>query len=79
MHLNRISLVCPYLLGNNDGLMCDAATDFIRNIKDINIEICLSRRFESCYIYFSRLQEMNVLQKLPSGRESETVFQKNNR
>jgi hypothetical protein len=68
--------MCPYLLGNDEGLMCDVATDFIRNIEDINIEICLSRRFESCYIYFSRLQEMNVIPNLSDVKESEAILTK---
>lgn len=76
MHLDRIPLRCPYLLGNDEGLMCDAATDFIRNIEDINIEIFLSRRFESCYIYFSRLQEMNVSPNLSGVKESEAILTK---
>jgi hypothetical protein len=54
-------VICPYLLGNPDGVMCDAAVDFIRNIKDINLDICMSRHFESCHVYYSKLQELSNL------------------
>jgi hypothetical protein len=41
--------------------MCNAAIDFIKNIGDIDLSICLSKHYESCYIYFSKLREENVI------------------
>jgi hypothetical protein len=61
MQLDRIILRCPYILGNPEGLMCNAAIDFIKNIKDIDLSICLSKHYESCYIYFSKLREEDVI------------------
>jgi hypothetical protein len=60
MVFERSYHTCPYLLGSSEGVMCDATVDFIRNIKDINLEICMSRHFERCYVYFSKLKEIDV-------------------
>lgn len=51
--------MCPYLLGSSEGVMCSAALDFIRNIGEIELEICMSRHFESCHVYCSKLMELS--------------------
>jgi len=59
VHLNKMYLMCPHLDGSPEGALCNAAKDFIRNLKNINLKICMCRRFESCYIYFLNLKEMS--------------------
>ena len=65
MNFNRAYQMCPYLLGNSEGVMCRAAIDFIRNVHDIDLEICVGSHFESCYLYYSQIKEINVI---PSGK-----------
>ncbi len=53
--------LCPYLEESPDGEVCEAAVSMVKNnlIKDIegvNIKICTSRHFESCYIYYATLK-----------------------
>jgi hypothetical protein len=59
MNLCRNFLMCPYLSGSNDGVMCSAASMFIRNISDINLDICMSKYYELCYVYCAKLQEIS--------------------
>ena len=61
MHLDRFFTICPYLTGSPEGAVCKTAATLIRNIEDINPEICLSRHFEICYVYISKLQEIDVI------------------
>jgi hypothetical protein len=39
--------------------MCQVASRHIRNISDIELEICMSKYYELCYIYCAKLQEMS--------------------
>jgi len=53
--------LCPYLKESSDGAVCEAAVSMVKNnlikdIEDINIKICTSRHFESCYIYYATLK-----------------------
>jgi hypothetical protein len=59
MHLDRIFTTCPYLVDSPEGVVCNGALNFLRNIKDIDPDICISRHFELCHIYISKLIEMN--------------------
>jgi len=57
MKAERTFFMCPYLDGNPKGVVCNAAKEFIKNIENINLDICMSRHFESCHIYFTNLGE----------------------
>jgi len=59
MHVDRIFSTCPYLAGSLEGVVCNAALTLLRNIEDINPDICISRHFELCHLYMSRLREMS--------------------
>ena len=63
MNFDRVHQTCPYLLGSTEGVMCSAAVDFIRNVRDIKLEICMSRHFESCHIYFAKLRDLSKTQE----------------
>lgn len=67
MHLERILTTCPYLTGSPEGVICQAAGTFTRNIEDIDPDNCISRHFEVCRIYMSKLQEMNIIPTVPSN------------
>ncbi len=56
MNLSQNFYMCPYLSGNDEGLYCKGCSLHVRNINDIDLEICLSKHYESCYIYFTALQ-----------------------
>jgi hypothetical protein len=58
MHLDRIFSVCPYLTGSLEGVVCSAALTLLRNLKDVNPDICISRHFEICHLYISKLLEL---------------------
>jgi hypothetical protein len=73
MNFNRAKQVCPYLLGSSEGVMCSGAMDFIRNIHDVDLELCMSRHFESCHVYFTKLKELNEL--LASHNESSNFYE----
>jgi hypothetical protein len=59
MHLDRILTICPFLLGSSEGVICKASGNLVRDIQDIHPDICINKHFEICYIYISKLQEMN--------------------
>ncbi len=62
MHLDRIFTTCPYLTGSPEGIVCKAVITLIRNTEDVNPGICISRHFELCHVYLSKLQEMSEVQ-----------------
>ena len=72
MFYNKV--MCPYLLGSPEGVICNAAIDFIRNIKGINLDICMSRHFELCHVYYSKLQELSAP---PTSDIEKTRFNEN--
>ena len=61
MHLDRVFTTCPHLTGSPEGAVCQAVLALIRNIEDIDPDICISRHFEVCRIYISKLQEIDVI------------------
>lgn len=64
MHIGRIFTFCPYLSGSLEGIVCNAALTLVRNIEDIDPDICISRHFELCHLYISKLGEMSVFPHL---------------
>ena len=59
MHLDRILTVCPFLLGSSEGVICKTSGNLVRDMQDIHPDICIGKHFEVCYIYISKLQEIN--------------------
>jgi hypothetical protein len=59
MHLDRILTTCPYLIGSPEGAACNGALTLLRNIQDFDPDICMSRHYELCHIYISKLIELN--------------------
>lgn len=51
-------VVCPNLKGSAEGVQCSIANDFIKDIKDIDIKVCMSRHYESCALYFCGLKAL---------------------
>lgn len=63
---------CPYLKGSNEGAKCDAAicmteNNLIKYMEDVDIKLCINknRRYEACYIYFTKLKRL-AINKMPS-------------
>lgn len=48
--------LCPHFAASSHGAICKASNMMIKNIEDAHISICMSRHFESCYIYFNSLR-----------------------
>lgn len=70
MQSDKVYRLCPYLDANREGPMCNAAEDLLQNIKDINLKLCMSRKFESCSIYVSKLKEINNVPTSPPLEEN---------
>ena len=55
--MNMQSLImCPYLKGSTEGAHCHAADKHIKDMKDVNIKVCMGRHHEACSVYFCALQ-----------------------
>ncbi|MBI5026712.1 MAG: hypothetical protein HZC12_08335 [Nitrospirae bacterium] len=54
----RSNVICPHLIGSPDGATCSIANEFIRNMEDADIRLCMNRRYEACSIYKSSLIKM---------------------
>jgi|GEM_PF-6963030 hypothetical protein len=52
--------ICPYLTGSREGAICSVALTLLRNIGDIQPDICLSRHFELCDLYISKLYDIST-------------------
>ncbi|MEW6115438.1 MAG: hypothetical protein AB1553_00855 [Nitrospirota bacterium] len=48
-------IVCPNLKGSAEGAQCNMANGFIKDHKDTDIKICMSRHYESCPLYLCGL------------------------
>ena len=73
MHIDRVFTMCPYLAGSLEGAVCGAALTLLRNIDDIHPDICLSRHFELCYLYISRLHDVDIPPELSDSETREHV------
>jgi hypothetical protein len=60
MHSDGTYFMCPYLDGSPEGVICNTVNDLIRNIKNVNVEVCMRRRFELCYIYALKLKDIDI-------------------
>lgn len=49
-------LKCPYLEGHSDGVRCCVQNEFIRNMEEVDVKLCLSRHYEVCHVYYLELQ-----------------------
>ncbi|MGD0283807.1 MAG: hypothetical protein ABSB95_15780 [Dissulfurispiraceae bacterium] len=48
-------ILCPHLRGNVTGAQCRVVNKSIKDMKDVDIKICMSRRHEACSVYFCSL------------------------
>lgn len=56
--LIQSSVICPYLKGSTGGARCSVVDKAIKDMAEVNIKICMSRRHEACAVYFSALHDM---------------------
>jgi hypothetical protein len=61
MNFDRVFTTCPYLSGSSEGAVCSASALLLRNMEDINADMCMSRHFEVCRIYIEKLRELDIL------------------
>lgn len=74
MCANKIFFMCPYLDVTPEGIVCNAAKDLIKNIKNVNLNICMStEQFKSCNIYISNFKKLNVIPESPTIKENQTI------
>jgi hypothetical protein len=71
MNFDKIFTTCPYLTGSTEGVLCSAKSVLLRNLDNINPDMCISRHFEICQIYIEKLQELDVLSIVNNGNVSE--------
>jgi hypothetical protein len=60
MSLDRIFAICPYLKGSPHGVNCSATGGLVRNIPDIEPDICIGRHFELCHVYQLELHHIDI-------------------
>jgi len=70
MNFDRVFTTCPYLTGSPEGGVCSARSALLRNLENINPDMCMSRHFEVCRIYIEKLQELDILSTKINGNES---------
>lgn len=70
MKMNMVYFMCPYLDGSPEGVVCNAVHDLIRNIKNVDVEICMRRCFESCYIYALKMKDIDIFPVREGSEES---------
>jgi hypothetical protein len=70
VRFNKLILMCPNIMGSKEGVRCTVQDDLIRNIDDVSVDICLSRKFESCHIYFAKPLTRNGEQSMQMPAES---------
>ena len=51
-------IICPHLRGSREGAICCITNNFIKNMQDISVKLCLGRRHEVCPAYKRALQNM---------------------
>lgn len=61
MLFGRVFTTCPYLTGSPEGAVCNARSLLLRNLDNINPDMCMSRHFEVCRFYIEKLQEIDIL------------------
>ena len=73
--MNRIGMSkCPYLKGTFEDALCSIRNNFVKDMVDVNIRLCMSRRYEACYIYFEALQKMIVERIFPETAHVENAM-----
>jgi len=51
-------LRCPYLQGAEAEAMCDVNCNFVTNIEDADIRLCMGRHYEACTAYQDSLKSL---------------------
>lgn len=64
--------ICPYLKGSHEGALCIASNEFIKNINNIDIHMCMSRHYEACNIYHLSLR-MSAMSNLSTIDIADTL------
>ncbi len=55
MYMERLT-ICPHLKGSPVGAECLVVNKLVKDMQDVDIRICMSRRHEACSVYFCSLQ-----------------------
>ncbi len=55
------NIICPNLQGDINGAICSVLNSFIRDLDNIDIRLCMSRRYETCSLYVLSLRKMALL------------------
>jgi hypothetical protein len=53
-------ILCPHLKGSPQGAICGVVNSFIKNIDDVEIRLCMSKRFEACHLYVRSLEKLTA-------------------
>jgi len=52
------NVICPHVKEDMEGATCSVADSFIRDMEDVDINLCRNRHYEACVIYLLSLREM---------------------
>ncbi|MBZ0154660.1 MAG: hypothetical protein K8I29_00405 [Alphaproteobacteria bacterium] len=53
-------LKCPHLQMSSQGALCEIRNNYIKNMSDADIRLCMNRHYEACFIYLEGLQNSVV-------------------
>ncbi len=70
MKMDRVYFMCPYLDGSPKGVVCNAVQDLIRNIQNIDLNICMGRHFEACHVYVAALRRLGEISVISGSTET---------
>jgi|GEM_PF-947127 len=54
------TITCPHLKGSRNGAKCEIVKDYVRNIEEVSIKVCMSKRFEICHVYRYDIKRDNI-------------------
>lgn len=46
-----VDIICPSVKGSDEGAVCTTSNEFIKNLKDADIDVCLSEHYGYCGYY----------------------------
>jgi hypothetical protein len=66
--MNNIGFImCPHLRGSAQGVLCDAAGRYVKDMAGADIRVCMNRHYEACFMYITALLTGEAEERHPGG------------
>ncbi|MFQ3573260.1 MAG: hypothetical protein SNJ53_01350 [Thermodesulfovibrionales bacterium] len=49
--------ICPKLIGTPNGMLCESTSCYLKDMRDIDLNMCRNGRYEGCFYYRSSLMQ----------------------